>query len=477
MKIQEVTIEGFQSHVQSTFSLSPGLTVITGPSDAGKTAIIRALRWFAFNEPTGEAFLHTIRNPDGSIKQAAEQARVSVTFDDGTMITKTRRKGKTTYTHSAYPSPWEKAEVPPEIKETLGLVKQEYGDFETCLNFAFQLDAPFMLSETASVGAKVLGKLAGTEVVDLAISEVNKRTHQTRTEITYEDKQIGEIDVQLTEYLELDNADKALTAVEDAFTKLKDAQNARNELIALSNAYEANTERRIALHDKVDALAPVITCRVNLSTAERQEHRREKLEELYKGFWKTIADQKEPDRVIRLTRDLDMTNERIATVVSKEQKTQVLTRLMGRYIDTSDVVFSSGHTVACIENSLSRIPDIEVIRAEFLNAETLKRLNRTLWEAMVVERDLRQELDALHKKAALWGKYEAIEADYKALKNLKRLSEVLSISEINVDAANDQLERCVETIKVAEKELHDAWEEVGGVCPLCGSEVNKDCIH
>ena len=44
MKIQEVTIEGYQSHTNSTFRLSPGLTVITGPSDAGKTAIIRALR-------------------------------------------------------------------------------------------------------------------------------------------------------------------------------------------------------------------------------------------------------------------------------------------------------------------------------------------------------------------------------------------------------------------------------------------------
>ena len=44
MKIQEVTIEGYQSHTNSTFRLSPGLTVITGPSDAGKTAIIRALK-------------------------------------------------------------------------------------------------------------------------------------------------------------------------------------------------------------------------------------------------------------------------------------------------------------------------------------------------------------------------------------------------------------------------------------------------
>lgn len=52
MKIQEVTIEGYQSHTNSTFRLSPGLTVITGPSDAGKTAIIRALRYYTTTKGT-----------------------------------------------------------------------------------------------------------------------------------------------------------------------------------------------------------------------------------------------------------------------------------------------------------------------------------------------------------------------------------------------------------------------------------------
>lgn len=257
MKIQEVTIEGYQSHTNSTFRLSPGLTVITGPSDAGKTAIIRALRWFAFNEPTGEAFLHTIRNPDGSVKEAVDQVKVSVTFDNGITITKTRRKGKTTYTHSAFPTAWEKAEIPPEIKETLGLVKQQYGDFETCLNFAFQLDAPFMLSESASVGAKVLGKLAGTEIVDKSISEVNKKTHQTRNDISYADKQIGEIDVSLTEYFDLDRFDAELKIAEAAFTKLKEDQSRHVALTTLMNSYQLNTEQRIKYYDEVERLAGV----------------------------------------------------------------------------------------------------------------------------------------------------------------------------------------------------------------------------
>lgn len=113
MKIQEVTIEGYQSHTNSTFRLSPGLTVITGPSDAGKTAIIRALRWFAFNEPTGEAFLHTIRNPDGSVKEAVDQVKVSVTFDNGITITKTRRKGKPSACEDFRRFPYRKADYDP----------------------------------------------------------------------------------------------------------------------------------------------------------------------------------------------------------------------------------------------------------------------------------------------------------------------------------------------------------------------------
>lgn len=471
MKIQEVTIEGFQSHTQSTFSLSPNLTVITGPSDAGKTAIIRALRWFAFNEPTGEAFLHTIRNPDGSIKQAAEQAKVSVTFDDGTVITKTRRKGKTTYTHSAYPSPWEKAEVPPEIKETLGLMKQEYGDFETCLNFAFQLDAPFLLSETASVGAKVLGKLAGTEVVDLAISEVNKKTHQTRTEISYADKQIGEIDVQLTEYFDLDNADNALTAVEVAFKKLKADQEARNALIALSNAYEANTDRRIGLHDRVDALAPVITCRSQLSMAERQEIRREKLETLFTGFWKAIADQKEPGRVVRLTGDLDTLNKQLEAVAYDHvTATVTMDSLLKQYQEKQKVIYETSSLIVKVDQGLYWRSVLVETESMSRKAEALKQLNKRLWEALTVERDLRQEQAALQYKTALWGKYEALESDFKALDNLKRLSSVLSSRRLSCDAATDNVVRCTIKLEEAKKELQEAWNKAGGICPLCGSE-------
>ncbi|MFR9297315.1 MAG: AAA family ATPase, partial [Aedoeadaptatus pacaensis] len=43
--IEKIILVNFQSHVYSELSLSRGVNVIVGPSDSGKTAIMRALRW------------------------------------------------------------------------------------------------------------------------------------------------------------------------------------------------------------------------------------------------------------------------------------------------------------------------------------------------------------------------------------------------------------------------------------------------
>lgn len=477
MKIQEVTIEGYQSHVHSTFRLSPGLTVITGPSDAGKTAIIRALRWFAFNEPTGEAFLHTIRNPNGTVKEAVDQVKVSVTFDNGVTVTKTRRKGKTTYTHSLFPTAWEKAEIPPEIKETLGLVKQQYGDFETCLNFAFQLDAPFMLSESASVGAKVLGKLAGTEIVDKSISEVNKKTHQTRTDISYADKQIGEIDVSLTEYFDLDQHDALLTAAEAAFTKLKEDQGRYTELVALMDTYQKNTERRITFFDEVERLAGVVVAAALLSTVQREQGKIEKLEELNVGFWKAVRDQDEPLKVIRLTRNLEDVQEALMCVVESEEKCEKLVGPRYVYGKLQETIKGVSAKIVKLEQALGLRFILDTAESELKALDALEDVNRCFLEANVEEKGLREKASSMGNTEALRDILDGLSKRYEQVDNLKRLNAVYTSRQLSCTGASKFVETCKKELEEAEKELHDAWEAAGGVCPLCGSEVSENCIH
>lgn len=85
--IKSIEIENFQSHKYSKLDFSENLNVIVGPSDNGKSAIIRALKWVLFNEPKGTEF----------IRYGENFCRVSIILSDGSKIIRERTKTKNLY--------------------------------------------------------------------------------------------------------------------------------------------------------------------------------------------------------------------------------------------------------------------------------------------------------------------------------------------------------------------------------------------
>ena len=58
--LKQITLKNFQSHKDSTIQLDRGLNAIIGPSDSGKSAIIRAIKWVLYNEPSGDFFIRAL---------------------------------------------------------------------------------------------------------------------------------------------------------------------------------------------------------------------------------------------------------------------------------------------------------------------------------------------------------------------------------------------------------------------------------
>lgn len=148
--LKKMTIENFQSHIKTTIEPAPPgqLTVITGPSDSGKTAILRALRWLFVNEPDGDSF----------IRASATFARVTAEYEGGGVVVRHRTSGGT----NRYIVNGEKFEgfgrsgVPLEVKEITGVRPVKIGDMELNLNIAEQLSGPFLGSSvSAPARAKV----------------------------------------------------------------------------------------------------------------------------------------------------------------------------------------------------------------------------------------------------------------------------------------------------------------------------------
>lgn len=86
--ISRIELNNFQSHADSALDLSPGVNVVVGTSNAGKTAIVRALEWVRRNRPAGTSIIKL-----GSVGGAA----VAVALDTGIIVRRVRSKRQNKY--------------------------------------------------------------------------------------------------------------------------------------------------------------------------------------------------------------------------------------------------------------------------------------------------------------------------------------------------------------------------------------------
>ena len=85
--IKKIELINFQSHSHTEIEFDRGLNVILGNSDAGKTAILRAIKWALYNEPRGDYF----------IRQGEKNVSVKIVFSNGVVVERSRTPSKNSY--------------------------------------------------------------------------------------------------------------------------------------------------------------------------------------------------------------------------------------------------------------------------------------------------------------------------------------------------------------------------------------------
>ncbi|WP_332648806.1 AAA family ATPase [Lysinibacillus sp. 54212] len=459
--ITAVRIEGFQSHVESTFNLGNGLNVITGPSDAGKTAIIRAIRWIAFNEPTGEAY----------VNQKVGEAIVTVLLASGHIITKRRRKGKTSYLLQQNAddegSLFEKSEVPDEVKVLLGIEKQSFGDFETALNFSFQLDAPFLISETASAGAKVLGKLAGTESVDLAIKGISKDTYATRQNRTNAEKDIERLSGSMLAYSHIDDAKQAVDIAHMLLDQVEGRAMKVEELKSHRAMYEASTNLIASYNGKLAALSIVPQLGEDLNTIEKAQQQKDRLLDLLESYLKLTGQLTEIDRTLDKLKEIDQAADVVEVLSQNVEKLNLFHNLQREYHKNAEIV----NTTAVLLDKTKHIDalnnDIELL-ADKLNTLNNLRAMQLEYTNVVKRLEIAQErekrFEGLGEALALLQALDEVQSRKTAVSMLlttyKEIESLISQREQQLFEAKIALHR-------AEAEEATAWEAAGGICPTC----------
>lgn len=218
--IQLLEIINYQSWKHALLEFHPGVNVILGSSDKGKSSIVRALNWACFNRPTGNSFRSNFTK---------KPTEVSLSLDDQTIC---RKKGdkENTYNINGADENLQalRSDIPEEIKDItrMGLV-----------NIQPQNESYFLLNDTPGQVAKKFNEIAGLEIMDKSLQAVNSAIRLQKQEIKMVDKDLEALDKKIEDLDWLEPCEKILNNLEDNETELQQISKDISELDIVYTKY------------------------------------------------------------------------------------------------------------------------------------------------------------------------------------------------------------------------------------------------
>jgi exonuclease SbcC len=144
--LRRIILENFMSHARTNIDLADGLTVLTGPNNCGKSAVVAALQILATNGRSTHVMRH-----------GAKRCRITVETDDGHTICWERKKTTVKYTLDGEDVHRVGTSVPDSLHDLLRLdrVEAETGKskHEYDIHFGEQKAPVFLLGESGSRAA------------------------------------------------------------------------------------------------------------------------------------------------------------------------------------------------------------------------------------------------------------------------------------------------------------------------------------
>ena len=234
--IEQLTIRNFQSHKKSILEFDPGVNVIVGPTDSGKTAIIRALRWVVWNRPQGVSFRSNWGGSTWVKVRTNHQGTV-------TRLRNNTENGYILFAEDKVKSHFKalKTDVPDQIIRTL-----DVGE----INLQQQLDSPFLLSQTSGEVAKHFNDIAHLDQIDRGISNVKRNIREVQAKISGYNDNIERLQEDLKQFDHLAELEIEIEVLEQMEKDKTDLSNSIPKLRGLVERIE-KVDHKIQIYSEV----------------------------------------------------------------------------------------------------------------------------------------------------------------------------------------------------------------------------------
>lgn len=202
MPLKEINIKNFQGHRNISLKPSKGITGIIGESLAGKTGILRAIKWVSQNRPGGFRFHSDFVNKNSSTSS-------QLVFDDCEVKLSKTKKGATYKVkdngHIQTFRKFKKSSMPDIAKNKINLGS---------INFQNQLDAHFLITSSGGKIAKAISHITQTDKIIVWIQKITKELFALKARKKFLKADIEEINAKLTCFKRLEEFDRVISKIE-----------------------------------------------------------------------------------------------------------------------------------------------------------------------------------------------------------------------------------------------------------------------
>ena len=274
--LKQIELFNFESHKHSVIDLTGGVNVFSGSSGQGKSSIRRAIMWVLTNKPNGSKMVSWWAQNDKGVQK--EPTRVILTFDD---LVIERHKGPELngyIINGGKPLEAVGTSLPDEVASLPNISE---------INMESQLDAPFLLSESAGEVARYLNRIVNLEEADRYQSSIESKKRKCDADLKRTEESIGKLSKEVCELDWLDKAsviisnieykDKVIGGLESTIESIKSSVNEYEELSRKMDSYQGIPEKATTLIQKCEQFvleerqAEILSLSDSLSNAKKYQ--------------------------------------------------------------------------------------------------------------------------------------------------------------------------------------------------------------
>lgn len=224
--LKQLKIRNFEAHRNTTLNFHPGVNVIIGESDQGKSTILRALEWILFNDPLGEDIKSNWLDAVNTYVQAE--------FDDGILKRKRTKSFNGYILNNDTENPFKgfKNHIPEKIKSFINM---------DGINLLRQDDSLFMIGWKPSERGRYLNEICDMKIIDTTTSNINKQIRAGNAKIKVLEETVEVNEQDLENFKDLDKMEKKLSHIEKEAEEIQELKEDCEDLTEIiDNLHDIN---------------------------------------------------------------------------------------------------------------------------------------------------------------------------------------------------------------------------------------------